>query len=103
MTIPGLDPSGELGKLFFQVQSKQGHEKGGHHPRTVSQGASDAVDLSQLAKDIRLQASRAAQLPDIRANRIQEIQRALTQGNELTTSQQLADAMTREVILHALR
>ena len=102
MTIPGLDPSGELGKLFFQIHSKSSHEKDVHQPKTVLQGSTDAVDLSRLAQDIRTQSARAAELPDLRTDRIERIQQALTKGVELSTSEQLADAIARETILNAL-
>ena len=102
MTIPGLDPSGELGRLFFPIQSKSDHDKEVRHPPTTSRGTTDAVDLSGLAQDIRIHSSRAAQLPDIRTDRIQHIQQALAQGDELATPGQLADAIARETILNDL-
>lgn len=102
MTIPGLDPSGELGRLFLQVQSKSSHEKDVRQLKTVPQGSADAVDLSRLAKDIRTHSTRAAELPDLRTDRIQRIQQVLAQGDELATSEQLADAITRETILNGL-
>lgn len=102
MTIPGLDPSGELGRLFFQIQSKSSHEKDTRQVPTASQGSTDAVDLSRLAQDIRIHSSRAAELPDLRTDRIQHIQQALAQGIELATPNQLADSIARETILNAL-
>jgi len=102
MTIPGLDPSGELGRLFFQIQSKSSHEKDVRQPQGVHHGATDAVDLSRLAQDIRTHSAQAAELPDLRTDRIQQIQQALAQGVELATPGQLADAITRETILNAL-
>ncbi len=102
MTIPGLDPSGELGRLFFQIQSKSGHDKDVRQPKAVPYGSTDAVDLSRLAQDIRIHSSRAAQLPDLRTDRIQQIQEALAQGRELATPGQLADAIARETILNDL-
>ncbi|MEX0830858.1 MAG: flagellar biosynthesis anti-sigma factor FlgM [Nitrospirales bacterium] len=102
MTIPGLDPSGELGRLFFQIQSKSSHEKDVRQSHGVHRGATDAVDLSRLAQDIRTHSARAAELPDVRTDRIQQIQQALAQGIELATPGQLADAITRETILNAL-
>ena len=102
MTIPGLDPSGELGRLFFQIQSKDNHEKDTRQPSTVSRGSADAVDLSRLAQEIRIHSSRAAELPDLRTDRIQGIQQALAQGIELATPNQLANSITRETILNAL-
>ena len=102
MTIPGLDPSGELGRLFFQIQSKSNHEKEVRHQPTASRGATDAVDLSRLAQDIRNHSSRAAELPDVRTDRIQQVQQALAEGKELATPGQLADAIVRETILNAL-
>ena len=102
MTIPGLDPSGELGRLFFQIQSKSSHEKDIRQPQPVPQGSTDAVDLSRLAQDIRTHSARATQLPDVRTDRIQQIQQALAEGSELATPSQLADAIVRETILNAL-
>ncbi len=102
MTIPGLDPSGELGRLFFQIQSKSSHEKDVRQTKSVPQGSTDAVDLSRLAQDIRTHSARAAELPDLRTDRIERIQQALTQGVDLATPAQLADAIVRETILNAL-
>jgi flagellar biosynthesis anti-sigma factor FlgM len=102
MTIPGLDPSGELGRLFFQIQSKPSHDKEVRHSPPTSRGATDAVDLSRLAQDIRNHSSRAAELPDVRTDRIQQIQQALAEGKELATPGQLADAIVRETILNNL-
>ena len=102
MTIPGLDPSGELGRLFFQIQSKSGHEKDARSPHSAQPRATDAVDLSRLALEIRTHSSQAAQLPELRTGRIQEIQEALSQRKELATPEQVADTLTRETILDAL-
>jgi len=102
MTIPGLDPSGELGRLFFQIQSKTSLEKDIRQTQSVSQGSADAVDLSRLAQEIRTHSARAAQLPDVRTDKIQQIQQALGEGSELATPGQLADAIVRETILNAL-
>jgi hypothetical protein len=102
MTIPGLDPSGELGRLFFQIQSKGSPEKDVRQPSSTPRGSTDAVDLSRLAQDIRIHSSRAAELPDLRSHRIQQIQQALAQGLELATPTQVADSITRETILNAL-
>lgn len=102
MTIPGLDPSGELGRLFFQTQSKSSHEKAVHQSKSIPQGSADAVDLSRLAQDIRTHSSRAAELPVLRTDRIERIQQALTQEVQLATPNQLADAIARETILNAL-
>ena len=102
MTIPSLDPSGELGRLFFQVQSKSSHEKAVSQSKSITQGSADAVDLSRLAQDIRTHSARAAELPELRTDRIERIQQALTQGIELATPNQLAEAIARETILNAL-
>ena len=103
MTIRGLDPSGELGRLFFQVQSKDIHAKEGSPSRTPQRHFSgDAVDLSVLAQEIRDYSSRASQVPELREDKIQRIQQALEKGTELATSSQLAEAISRETILNAL-
>ncbi len=102
MTIPGLDPSGELGRLFFQIQSKSIPEKDARQPQAVSQRSSDAVDLSRLAQDIRTHTARAGELPDVRTDEIQRVQQVLAQGGELASADQLADAIIRETLLSDL-
>jgi len=103
MEIRGLDPSGELGKLFFQIQSKSVHAQEPSQSRaTQRHSAADAVDLSVLAQEIRDYSSRASQFPELREDKIQRIQQALESGTELATSGQLAEAITRETILNAL-
>ncbi len=102
MTIPGLDPSGELGRLFFQIQSKSSYEKDVRQPQAVSQRSSDAVDLSRLAQDIRTHTARAGELPDVRTNKIQRVQQALAQESQLATADQLADSIIRETLLSDL-
>ncbi|GJL67392.1 MAG: hypothetical protein NPIRA06_00270 [Nitrospirales bacterium] len=103
MTIRGLDPSGELGKLFFHVQAKnlQTQEAG---PSRASQHSSsaDPVDLSVLAQEIRDYSIRVAQFPEVREDKINRIQQALETGTQLATSGQVADALTRETILNEL-
>ncbi len=103
MTIRGLDPSGELGKLFLQIQSKDIHARETNPSRTLPSGASpDAVDLSVLAQEIHNFTSQASTVPELRTDRIQHVQQALESGTNLATSRQLADALLRETILNAL-
>ena len=102
MTIPGLDPSGELGRLFFQIQSKSSQEKEVRQPEFPTKSSTDAVDLSRLAQDIRTHSARAAELPNLRTDRIDRIQQALAEGRDIATSDQLADAIVRETLLNAL-
>ena len=101
MTIRSLDPSGELGKLFFQVQSKAltgSQTKGSQTPQPGP--TTDAVDLSMVAKAIVGLTSRTAALPDIRFDRVQRVQEALQTGVSPATSQDIADALIREAILN---
>lgn len=103
MTIRGLDPSGELGKLFFHIQSKEIHAQDANSlPTTQRQSTADPVDLSVLAQEIHDYSARAAQFPELRGEKIQRIQRVLESGGKLATAGQLAEAMTRETILNAL-
>jgi hypothetical protein len=103
MTIQGLDPSGELGRLFFQVQSKNIHAQEPTPLQTTPRHSSvDAVDLSVLAQEIRDYSSRASQFPELRLDKIQRIQQGLESGAALATSGQLAEAITRETILNSL-
>lgn len=103
MTIRGLDPSGELGRLFSHIQSKEVHvQEAGSSRTTQRHSAADPVDLSVLAQEIRDYSSRAAQVPELRMEIIQRIQQRLGSGAELATATQLAEALTRETIVNAL-
>ena len=106
MTISGLDPSGELGRLFFAVHPS--------HPKTVlsseqrssnqvlSGGPRDDVALSALAQEVRDVTARSGNVPDIRAERVEVIREAIQSHQALATSNQVADALFRETILNAL-
>lgn len=103
MTIRGLDPSGELGKLFFHVQTKILQTQEASPSRATQHSLSaDPVDLSVLAQEIRDYSTRVAQFPDLREDKIKRIQEALETGAQLATSNQVADALTRETILNEL-
>lgn len=103
MTIRGLDPSGELGKLFFHVQAKNLQTQEASPSRATQHPSStDPVDLSVLAQEIRDYSSRVAQFPELREDKIKRIQQALETGAQLATSNQVADALTRETILNEL-
>ncbi len=103
MTIRSLDPSGELGKLLLQVQSKTQTESPVNPFRqTRLPPSSDAVDLSVLARTIQEQTTRASILPDIRAEKVQQVQLALARGQTPVPSDQVSDSMIRETIMNAL-
>ena len=103
MTIRGLDPSGELGKLFFHVQAKNLQTQETGPPRVAQHSSSaDPVDLSILAQEIRDYTTRVAQVPELREDKIRRIQQLLEAGEALATSSQVADALTRETILNEL-
>ncbi|MCW5781770.1 MAG: hypothetical protein KIT39_00520 [Nitrospirales bacterium] len=103
MTIRGLDPSGELGKLFFHVQAKNLQmQEAGPPSATQRPSSADPVDLSVLAQEIRDYSTRVAQVPDLRAEKIRRITEVLEAGAQLATSSQVADALTRETILNEL-
>ena len=103
MNISSLDPSGELGRLFLSVQSKNSTTSEDRQSKQVGQGqAHDAVALSTFANDLRDHSAKVAQLPDVRTDRVQGIREALQQGQQLATSEQVADALIRDTILNAL-
>ncbi|MDR4494388.1 MAG: flagellar biosynthesis anti-sigma factor FlgM [Nitrospirales bacterium] len=101
MTIRSLDPSGELGKLFFQIHSKNQQES----PTNVSSSGGsppsrDAVDLSAVVKTLQDFTSRAAALPEIRLEKIQALQQRLEDGAALATAEGVAGALLRETFLN---
>jgi flagellar biosynthesis anti-sigma factor FlgM len=104
MTIRNLDPSGELGKLFFQIQSKDRHDL----TRTGAQPAStlpsrDAVDLSAVAQALQELTSRAGNLPDVRSEKLQALQQRIKDGEPLASAEQVAGALLRETLLNHIR
>lgn len=103
MNVSGPDPSGALNKLFLPIQHKEGLA---HDPRTGQSasrsGTHDAVVLSGFAQDARNLATQAAQLPDIRGERLQQVQAALDRQEPLASSRQVADALVRDTILNSL-
>ncbi|GJL57156.1 MAG: hypothetical protein NPIRA03_00130 [Nitrospirales bacterium] len=103
MTIRGLDPSGELSKLFFHVQAKNLQAQESGPPRAAQHSSSaDPVDLSVLAQEIRDYTTRVAQVPELREDKIRRIQQVWEAGEAFATSSQVADALTRETILNEL-
>ena len=101
MTIRSLDPSGELGKLFFQVHSKHQQELPTNVSRPTGSTASrDAVDLSSVVKTLQDFTSRAAALPEVRSEKIQAVQQRLQAGNSLATTEDVAVALLRETFLN---
>ena len=103
MNISSLDPSGELGRLFLSVQSKNSATSEDRQSHQVGQGrAQDAVALSAFAKDVRDHSAKVAQLPDVRTDRVQGVREALQHNKELATSEQVADALIRDTIVNAL-
>lgn len=103
MTIRNLDPSGELGKLFFQIQSKNLHEPSSTISRPASStSARDAVDLSAVAQALQEFTSRASALPEIRSEKLQAMQHRLKAGETLATADQVAGAVIRETLLNGV-
>lgn len=101
MTIRSLDPSGELGRLFFQIQSKDLHGSQATGSQRPQSGATaDAVNLSNIAKAVVGLTSQAAALPDIRLDLVQRVQNSLQTGISTATSEQIADALIRETVLN---
>lgn len=101
MTIRSLDPSGELGKLFFQIHSKNQHESPSHVSRSAGDTPSrDAVDLSAVVKTLQDFTLRAAALPEIRVDKIQAVQQRLETGKPIVTTEEVAGALLREMFLN---
>jgi hypothetical protein len=103
MTIRGLDPSGELGRLLFHVQSKNIPAQEAHLSQVPPPSShADPVDLSLLAQEIHDYSSRASGLPELRVDKIERVQQALETKGELATADQLAEAILKETLLNVL-
>ncbi len=97
MTIRNLDPSGDLGKVFFQIPSLQTQERSSLSTPGSRPVSRDAVDLSAVAQIFQDFRSRAIQLPAIRADTVGALQQRLANGESLASPEQLANALLREV------
>ncbi|MCA9472469.1 MAG: flagellar biosynthesis anti-sigma factor FlgM [Nitrospirales bacterium] len=103
MTISGLDPNGELGRLFSALQPRAvSHSEQRSSNQVLSGGPRDDVALSDLAKEVRAVTARAERVPDVRVDRVQASREAVESQQVLATSGQIADALSRETILNAL-
>lgn len=104
MTIRSLDPSGELGKLFFQIQSKNLQEPASTDSGPARRAPSrDAVDLSAVAQVLQELTTRAEALPNVRSEKLQALQQRLEAGEPLATADQVAGAVIHETLLNGLR
>ena len=101
MKISGLDPSGDLGRLLFHIQSK---DTAGSEQRQTSQvrqgSAKDAVALSSFTQEVQDLSTKATRLPEIRNDRVQDIREALRQKQELATSQEVANSIISDTIFN---
>ncbi len=101
MTIRNLDPSGELGKLFFQIQSKKLHDSSSPASNTgLTTPSRDAVDLSAVAQALQEFTSRASAVPEIRSEKLSALQRRVEAGDPIASADQVAGALIRETLLN---
>ncbi|WP_447968313.1 flagellar biosynthesis anti-sigma factor FlgM [Nitrospira sp. M1] len=103
MTIPSLDPTGELGRLFSAIQPKAVPPNDQRQSNQVSGGrTNDDVALSAFAQEVRDLTQQGLQEPDIRHDRVQAAREVLQRDQTLASSEQVADALSRDTILNAL-
>jgi len=103
MTIPSLDPTGELGRLFATVQPKAVAPNDQRQSNHVAGGrTNDDVALSTFAQEVRDLTKQGVQEPDIRADRVQAVREAIQSQQPQASSEQVADALSRDTILNAL-
>lgn len=103
MNISGVDPSGELGKLFFNVQAKNGVSGEQQQAKQVQAGrTNDSVALSGFAQEVRDVSRQASEQPEIRTDRVQAVQEALAKNQPLATSEQVAGSLITDTILNNL-
>ncbi|GJL49401.1 MAG: hypothetical protein NPIRA01_06280 [Nitrospirales bacterium] len=103
MTIPSLDPTGELGRLFTAIQPKAVAPNDQRQSNHVSGGRTyDDVALSTFAQEVRDLTKQGVQEPDIRPDRVQALREAIESHQSLASSEQVADALSRDTILNAL-
>ncbi|GJL53204.1 MAG: hypothetical protein NPIRA02_03360 [Nitrospirales bacterium] len=103
MTIPSLDPTGELGRLFSTLQPKAITPNDQHQSNQVSTGSTDDnVALSTFAQEVRDLTKQGLHVPDTRHDRVHAVREALQGQQTLASSGQVADALSRDTILNAL-
>ena len=83
MKISGVDPSGDLSRLLFHIQSKDIPEKDQRQTGQVKQGQSgDAVAISSFTRGVRDLSDTITNLPDIREDRVQQVRDALQRDQQ---------------------
>jgi anti-sigma28 factor (negative regulator of flagellin synthesis) len=103
MHISGLDPSGDLGRLIFQVQAREVASADAHQTHQVKPNRpNDSVALSPLAREVGDLSNKVSQQPEIREDRVRRIHETIQQNQPLATSQQVADSIVTDTILNSL-
>lgn len=90
MRINGAIPSSE------KVQTQNVNRAGTSKPQSLPTSASNVSDQTQLASDgskVTQLKSAISQVPEIRADRVQALRQAVSNGSYNPSSQQLADAI----------
>jgi len=103
MNISGVDPSGELGKLFSNVQAKNGISGDQQQAKQVQPGrTNDSVALSEFAQEVKNVSRQVSEQPEIRTDRVQAVQDALAKNQPLATSEQVAGSLITDTILNSI-
>ena len=103
MKISGLDPSGDLGRLLFQIQSKDTAENDQRKTSQIRQGnKNDAVALSSFTQEVRDLSAKVTTFPEIREDRVQQVREALRQNQQLATSQQVASSVISDTVFNSI-
>ncbi len=79
-------------------------EKGGvaKNVKKDSVSRSDSVEISGTAKDYQYVYQRVTSVPDVRSDRIAEVQRKIREDRDYVQSERVADKMIRSLLLEAV-
>ncbi len=98
MKIPSDD------SIRTYLQGIKETEKGGaaRNVRKSSASRSDSVEISGTAKDYQYVYQRVTSVPDVRSERIAEVQQKIRDDRDYVQSERVADKMIRSLLLEAV-
>lgn len=102
MKIPGYDPTRHLENYLLGIKGAE--TAGAQNSKTTSPSSTprDRVDLSKQANEYRKLNDLVASTPDVRTDRVSEVQQALDAGTYNSRAERVAGNMVRAAVIDAI-
>lgn len=102
MKIPGNDPAQRLENYLFGIKGFEA--AGAQNSKTASPSSTprDRVDLSEQANEYRKLNDLVASSPEVRTDRVSEVQQELDAGTYNSRAERVAGNMVRAAVIDAI-